>query len=140
MRARAARIAGGTPPTTPMRSAKTRTQAISHGVMRNAKARWENICQFMVPVVRPLSGRTTTQPTEPDCAHRGDLARALRNRRVHRVQRPEDRANTHHDGHDATEHGDQQGELARLLRVVVDLAIDLHGKATSNSMHPADGA
>ena len=32
---------------------------------RNAKARWENVCQLIVPVVRPFRGRTTTQPRRP---------------------------------------------------------------------------
>ena len=33
--------------------------------MRNAKARCEKVCQFIVPVVRPLTGSTATQPTSP---------------------------------------------------------------------------
>ena len=33
--------------------------------MRKAKARCEKVCQFMVPVVRPFTGSTATQPTSP---------------------------------------------------------------------------
>ena len=31
--------------------------------MRKAKFMFENVCQFMVAVVRPFSGRTARQPT-----------------------------------------------------------------------------
>ena len=39
--------------------------ASSAGVMRKAKARCEKVCQFMVPVVRPLTGSAARQPTSP---------------------------------------------------------------------------
>ena len=65
IRARAARIAGGTPPTRPINSAKATPETSSGGVIRNANARCENVCQFMVPVVSPFSGSTTAQPSRP---------------------------------------------------------------------------
>src|SRR5437762_2724694 len=65
MRARAARTAGGTPPTSPISSANPTPHVMSMGVMRNAKARCENVCQLSVPVVYPLSGSTTMQPRIP---------------------------------------------------------------------------
>jgi len=34
-------------------------------VTLKAKARCEKVCQLMVPVVRPFSGRTTMQPRRP---------------------------------------------------------------------------
>ena len=83
--------------------------------MRKAKARCENVCQFIVPVVRPLSGSTAEAAEEP--AASGDEQRledererprcrppkpsarmvaisraALGDRRVHGVERAEHRA------------------------------------------------
>src|SRR5438552_7108618 len=62
---RAARIAGGTPPRSPIASANTIPPASNDGVMRNAKARWENVCQFIAPVVSPFKGSTAIQPSNP---------------------------------------------------------------------------
>ena len=91
-------------------------------MIRNANDRCENVCQLIVPVVIPFTGRTTMQPMippiiamisasarndrtmlppwKPERAKNGDLARALGDRRVHRVQRGEDRAEPHHDRDD----------------------------------------
>src|SRR3972149_4004398 len=65
MRWRAARIAGGTPPTSPITSANASPETSKSGVTRNANARWEKVCQFMAPVVRPFRGKTATQPSRP---------------------------------------------------------------------------
>src|SRR5690606_17179299 len=62
---RAARIAGGSPPIAPMIIAKTSPTSSRSGVTRNANDRCENVCQFIVPVVSPLIGRTARQPTIP---------------------------------------------------------------------------
>src|SRR5882724_7816939 len=61
----AARMAGGMPPRTPIAKAKTTPMMSKTGVILKAKARWENVCQFMAPVVRPLRGSTARQPTRP---------------------------------------------------------------------------
>jgi len=55
----------GRPPTSPIRSEKARPQPRRVGVTWKAKARREKVCQFMVPVVRPLMGNTATHPTRP---------------------------------------------------------------------------
>lgn len=61
----AARIAGSRPPTIPIASAKKTPLTSNSGVILKANARLENVCQLMVAVVRPFSGRTATQPTTP---------------------------------------------------------------------------
>jgi len=50
------------PPSAPMISAKP-GQPSRSGVTRNANARCEKVCQFMVAVVRPFTGSTARQPT-----------------------------------------------------------------------------
>jgi hypothetical protein len=62
IRWRAARVAGGMPPTSPISSANTSLAASKRGVTRNAKARWEKVYQLLVPVVRPFRGSTAAQP------------------------------------------------------------------------------
>src|SRR6266850_3213643 len=61
----AARMAGGMPPRTPIAKAKTTPMTRRTGVILKAKARWENVCQFIAPVVHPLSRSTARQPTRP---------------------------------------------------------------------------
>ena len=48
-----------------MTSAKIKPVTRSSGVTRNAKARWEKVCKFIAPVVRPFSGSTARQPSAP---------------------------------------------------------------------------
>ena len=40
-----------------MSKAKMTPPTSSPGVIRKAKARWENVCKFIAPVVRPFNGR-----------------------------------------------------------------------------------
>src|SRR5215469_18023885 len=61
----AARIAGSSPPSTPITSANNTPIRRRSKVILNAKARLEKVCQFMVLVVKPLSGRTARQPIKP---------------------------------------------------------------------------
>ncbi len=62
---RAALIAGSRPPIKPIASANTKPLSSSPGVMRNANARFENVCQLIVLVVRPFSRSTATHPITP---------------------------------------------------------------------------
>ncbi len=48
---RAARMAGGSPPTMPISNAKMIPATRSGGVTLKAKAMCEKVCMFMVPVV-----------------------------------------------------------------------------------------
>src|SRR5579862_6329475 len=61
----AARIAGGRPPMMPMNKAKITPPSSRPEVILKAKAMLLNVCQFIVAVVRPLSGSTAKQPTAP---------------------------------------------------------------------------
>ena len=58
-------MAGGRPPRRPINRAKITPATSRPGVILKAKAKWEKVCQFMAPVVRPLSGRTQTAPMAP---------------------------------------------------------------------------
>ena len=112
---------------------------------------FENVCQFIVAVVRPLSGSTATTADEPaderyeqrfdhegedhrggaeaQGAHGGDFAAAFGDRGVHRVERAEDRADGHDAGDQAAENGDELGHARGLFGVVVDLAAHVHVQA-----------
>ena len=114
----AARMAGGRPPMMPMSKAKMMPPTSSPGVIRKAKARWEKVCQFIAPVVRPFNGRTAIQPTTPpmkemsSASIRNEMTtegppnprarmvaisrRAFGNCGIHRVEGAKDSA----DGHD----------------------------------------
>ena len=93
-----------------------------------AKAMLEKVCQFMVAVVRPLSGRTARQPmtsadegdeerldqereddgggAETEGAHGSDFAAAFGDRGVHGVESAKDRANGHDGGDETAQNGD----------------------------------
>ncbi len=134
---RAARTAGGTPPIRPIRSAKMIPWASSAGVIRKAKARWEKVCQLIVPVVNPFIGSTARHPKRPprpgdeqrfgderdhdrsaaetEGPHGGDLPGPLGDGRVHRVQGAEHRADAHDQGDQETQDPDEHGHRPGLL-------------------------
>src|SRR6267143_5339005 len=85
----AARMAGGMPPRTPIAKAKTTPMINRTGVILKAKARWENVCQFMAPVVRPLRGSTARQPTRPPTK---EIKRASNKKDVTTLADPKPRA------------------------------------------------
>src|ERR1051325_8387470 len=60
-----ARSAGRIPPTNPITAAKATPRANSIGVTAKWKVISLNVNQFVVPVARPLRGRTPIPPTRP---------------------------------------------------------------------------
>ena len=109
------------------------------------KRRTRTFACLSVLVVRPLSGRTARQAdyaaderneqsleekrdddaesAEADRAHGGDFAGALGDGGIHGVERAEHRADAHDDSNQGAQDGDQGGEAARLLLVVIELAV-----------------
>src|SRR5215469_9786630 len=83
----AARIAGSSPPSTPITSANNTPIRRRSKVILNAKARLEKVCQFMVLVVKPLSGRTARQPIKP-AANDINRASKRKERMTFQVEKP----------------------------------------------------
>src|ERR1019366_2407701 len=129
---RAARMAGKSPPTSPMPHAKTSEIVMTRSVGSKEKTISDQLAMLIIEnCTKPMSieAAAPTAPRDPERAQGADLALATRDRAVHRDHSADHRACREEDRHDGPEDADERGHPFRLLLVERGLAERLEAEA-----------